>query len=137
MLEIDRWLKWQPSPKKLDVSPGCEPSKPAKQHSGSFGGSVSEETQDFSEHAVVASNALREDFARWLDSACVCAPRWFGGVSRLHIAFCEQEVQRGRVPSTRNTFERLLAERGFLIGEVAGVVLVSGLVFREDFEVYR
>jgi hypothetical protein len=47
------------------------------------------------------------------------------------------EVQRGGVPSTRDTFERLLTERGFLIGEVAGVVLVSGLIFREDFEVYQ
>jgi hypothetical protein len=79
----------------------------------------------------------REPFSRWLDSACVCSPRCFGGVSCLHIAFCEWEVQRGAVPSTRDTFERLLTERGFLIGEVAGVALVSGLVFREDFEVYR
>ena len=79
----------------------------------------------------------KEPFSRRLDSACVRSPRGFGGVSRLHIAFREWEVQRGGVPSTRDTFERLLAERGFLMGEVAGVVLVSSLIFREDFEVYQ
>jgi hypothetical protein len=79
----------------------------------------------------------RELFSRWVDSACVCLPRCFGGVSRLHRDFCEWEVHRGGAPSTRDTFERLLAERGFLIGEVAGVVLVSGLTFREAFEGYQ
>lgn len=79
----------------------------------------------------------RKRFARWLDSACVRSPRCFGGVSCLHIAFCEWEVQQGGIPSTRDTFELLLTEQGFLIGDVAGVVLVSGLIFREDFEVYQ
>lgn len=79
----------------------------------------------------------REPFARWLDSACVHSPRCFGGVSALHIAFCEWESGRGGVPCNRETFERLLTERGFLVGEVAGVVLVSGVTFREDFEVYQ
>jgi hypothetical protein len=31
-------------------------------------------------------------------------------------------------------FELLLKDLGFLIGDVAGVVLVSGLTFREDAE---
>jgi hypothetical protein len=79
----------------------------------------------------------REPVGRWLDSACVRDPRCFGGVAALHIAFCEWESGRGGVPCTRDTFERLLAELGFLTGEVAGVVLVSGLTFREDFEVYQ
>jgi hypothetical protein len=81
--------------------------------------------------------AWKEDFDRWLDSACACSPRCFGGVNCLHIAFCESVVGQGGVPCTRDTFERQLAERGFLIGEVCGVLLVSGLTFREDFEVYR
>ncbi len=76
----------------------------------------------------------REPFAKWLDSACVRNPRCFGGVACLHIAFCEWEAGRGGVPCNRETFERLLTERGFLVGEVAGVVLVSGLTFREDAE---
>lgn len=79
----------------------------------------------------------RESLTRWLESACVRSPRCFGGVGRLHIAFCEWEVGRGSVPCTRNDFEWLLAELGFLLGEVSGVVLVSGLTFREDFEAYQ
>jgi hypothetical protein len=93
-----------------------------------------EATEGMSSHSP---DAWREDFTRWLESACTGSPRCFGGVRCLHIAFCEWEVQRGGIPSTRDTFERLLTERGFLIGEVAGVVLVSGLIFREDFEVYQ
>jgi hypothetical protein len=79
----------------------------------------------------------REPFTRWLDSVCVRSPRCFGGVVCLHIAFCEWAVRQGGVPCTRESFERLLAERGFLAGEVSGVALVSGLTFREDFEVYQ
>ena len=76
----------------------------------------------------------RKPFAKWLDSACVRNPRCFGGVACLHIAFCEWEAGRGGVPCNRDTFELLLKELGFLMGEVAGVVLVSGLTFREDAE---
>jgi hypothetical protein len=76
----------------------------------------------------------RKPFAKWLNSACVCNPRCFGGVGCLHIAFCEWEAGRDGVPCNRDTFELLLKESGFLMGEVAGVVLVSGLTFREDAE---
>lgn len=79
----------------------------------------------------------REPFVRWLDSACVISPRCFGGLPALHIAFCEWEAGRGGVPCTRDTFERLLSELGFLVGEVAGVALVCGLILRADFEVYQ
>ena len=137
MLEIDRWLKWQPSSKKLDVSPGLEPSKPSKRPSEGFGGAVHEETQNFSEHVLSESAALHEDFARWLDSACVRAPRCFAGLICLHGHFCEWAVEQGQLPSTRETFKQMLVDGEFLIGEVAGVVLVSGLTFREDFEAYR
>jgi hypothetical protein len=67
----------------------------------------------------------------------VRSPRCFGGMGCLHIAFCEWEVRQGGVPCTRDTFERLLTEKGFLIGEVAGVVLVSGLIFRDDLEAHK
>jgi hypothetical protein len=76
----------------------------------------------------------RKPFAKWLDSACMRHPRCFGGVACLHIAFCEWEAGRGGVACNRDTFELLLKELGFLMGEVAGVVLVSGLTFREDAE---
>ena len=79
----------------------------------------------------------RKSFARWLESTCVRHPRCFGGVGCLHIAFCKWESGRGGVPCSRDTFERLLVESGFLTGEVAGVALVSGLTFREDFEPYQ
>jgi hypothetical protein len=75
----------------------------------------------------------REPFARWLGFACVISPRCFGGVVCLHIAYSEWEVRQGGVPCTRDTFERLLTERGFLVGEVAGVVLVSGLILKDDW----
>jgi len=72
-----------------------------------------------------------------LNSACVRSPRWFGGVACLHIAYSEWEVQQDGVPCTREVFERLLEENGFVAGEVAGVVLVSGVTFKEDFEAYQ
>jgi hypothetical protein len=76
----------------------------------------------------------RKPFAKWLDSTCVRSPRCFGGVSCLHLAFCEWEAGRGGTLCSRDTFELLLKELGFLIGEVDGVVLASGLTFREDAE---
>jgi hypothetical protein len=79
----------------------------------------------------------REPFVRWLNSVCVLSPRCFGGVACLHIAFCEWESGHGGVPCTRDTFERLLRELGFLVGEVTGLVLVSGLILREDFEAVK
>ena len=81
--------------------------------------------------------AWQKPFARWLDSACARHPRCFGDVGRLHIAFCEWESGRGSVPCNRKAFDVLLLESGFLTGEVAGVVLASGITFREDFEVYQ
>ena len=76
----------------------------------------------------------RKPFAKWLNSACVRHPRCFGGVGCLHIAFCEWEVRQGGVPCPRDTFEHLLDESRFLVGEVAGVALVSDLTSREDAE---
>jgi hypothetical protein len=55
-------------------------------------------------------------------------------VTALHLAFCEWEFAQNGVPSDREMFERLLRERGFLIGEVEGTALVSGLALRADVE---
>ena len=76
---------------------------------------------------------VREFFVRWLDAACVLHPRAFGGVAALQIDFCEWLAAEGEAPCCRATFVWLLEELGLLVGEVAGVVLVSGLVLREDF----
>lgn len=81
-----------------------------------------------------APDEWREPFIRWLDVACVRSRRWFTNVAHLHNAFGNWEVARGEVPCRPDTFERLLEETDFLIGEVEGVVLVSGLALREDYE---
>jgi hypothetical protein len=83
------------------------------------------------------STEWRMRFEEWMDSACVRSPRCFGGVACLYIAYCEWESERDGKSCTRATFEGRLTELGFLIGEVAGVVLVSGLTFRDDFEMYK
>jgi hypothetical protein len=80
------------------------------------------------------ADAFREPFGRWLDSACALRPRAFGSVKELHLAYCEWETAQAGVPSGREMFERLLRERGFLIGEVEGTMLVSGLALRVDVE---
>ncbi len=53
---------------------------------------------------------LREPFVRWLDACCMCHPRCFGGVSCLHLDFCEWMIARNEVPCTRDIFESLLFE---------------------------
>jgi hypothetical protein len=68
----------------------------------------------------------------WLDSQCALHQRAFGGLVGLHLAFCEWEQARVGVPCTRETFARLLAELGFLMGEIEGTLLVSGLIIKED-----
>jgi hypothetical protein len=55
-------------------------------------------------------------------------------LAALHLAYCEWEIARKGVPCDRETFERLLGELGFLMGEVERTMLVSGLVLREDVE---
>lgn len=81
-----------------------------------------------------ATAKWRKPFAKWLDSACVRDPRCSGGVGCLHVAFCEWAIAQDDVPCKRFTFECLLRESGLSIDEIAGVVLVSGLTFREDSE---
>jgi len=78
--------------------------------------------------------AWRELFARWLEVACARHSRCSGGVGCLHVAFCEWTITQDDVPCNRLAFECLLRESGFVIDEAAGVVLVSGLTFREDVE---
>jgi hypothetical protein len=59
-------------------------------------------------------------------------PRSFGGVPTLHRSFCDWEIARDEVPCDRPTFELMLSELGFLTGEIAGTLLVSGLILKED-----
>ncbi len=74
----------------------------------------------------------RSDFGRWLDSSCSRLPRWFSGVSVLHLNFCEWEIIRSGVPCRRDTFVRLIEDFGFRVGEVEKTLLVSGLALKSD-----
>jgi hypothetical protein len=74
----------------------------------------------------------RATIVEWLDSSCALHPRCFGAVNALHLAFCEWEIARDEVPCDRQAFERMLSELGFLMGDVNGELLVSGVTFRED-----
>ena len=77
---------------------------------------------------------LREPFVQWLDSDCAASSRCFGGVSCLHLSFCEWCITHDEVPCDRAMFDALLSEVGFLIGEVEGTRLVSGLILKADLE---
>jgi hypothetical protein len=79
----------------------------------------------------------REPFVHWLDSACIAHWRCSANLKKLHDAFCEWEEERDGVPCTLSVFEQMLKELGFPIVEVRGDVLVSGLTFIQDFEVYQ
>ncbi len=141
MLPSRRWRDWNP-PTIFQGCPERELTIPTEPPKASVLSVLSVPSLPVSETNTPSASILPHDsakllepFSRWLDSFCVRSPRCFGGAARLHIAFCEWTVRRGGVPCTRETFERLLTERGFLVGEVSGVVLVSGLTFREDFTV--
>lgn len=95
---------------------------------------IAEPSARFQDQPPHDPEAWRAPFVLWLDSCCTLAPRWFGGVASLHIAFCEWESERGGVPCTRDTFNQMLTELGFLVGEVRGVTLVSGLALKIDLE---
>lgn len=143
MLASRRWRDWNP-PEIIQKSPEHRLTKPTEPRSAPILSVLSVPTLPVREINAPSASIpphdpaeWREPFVRWLDSACVLSPRCFGGVGCLHIAFCEWESGRGGVPCNRETFELLLTERGFLVGEVAGMVLVSGLTFREDFEAYQ
>jgi hypothetical protein len=78
----------------------------------------------------------RAPFVEWLDSQCALQQRAFGGLVSLHLAFCEWEQARDGVPCKLETFAALLTELGFLIGEIEGTLLVSGLILKDDAEIY-
>jgi hypothetical protein len=138
---------WRPSGEESDESFRHEPPKPPKQAFEGFEGSApgampnSSNAPDLgaSMEIAAADGTLPDDpakwrrpFAQWLVSACARDPRCCGGVGCLHLVFCEWMISKGGAHCKRLTFECLLRESGFIIDEVAGVALVSGLTFRED-----
>ena len=138
MLATRRWRDWNP-PAIFQECPECELTKPTEPLSSPVLSVSSVPTLPVSKINAPSASIpphdpaeWRRPFARWSNSACARSPRCFGGVACLHIAYCEWEVRQGGVPCTRETFERLLTERGFLTGEIQGTLLVSGLALRED-----
>lgn len=143
MLATRRWRDWEPSA-IFQECPERELTKPTEPLPSSLLSVLSVPSLLVSKTNTPSASIqphdlakLREPFSRWLDSVCVRSPRCFSGVACLHIAFCEWVAERGGIPCDRETFERLLTELGILVGEVSGVVLVSGLTFREDLESYK
>ena len=70
------------------------------------------------------------EFETWAPRACIYVEGGFGGVGALHVAFSEWCVKNRSVPCTRDVFEQLLTDQGFLICDS----LVSALVLRKDLE---
>jgi hypothetical protein len=76
----------------------------------------------------------REPFVRWVDFSCVWNPRFFAELKCLHNAYCDLIIAQGDVPCNIDTFQTMLKELSFQIGEVEGVILVSSLALRGDVE---
>ena len=81
---------------------------------------------------ISISLALHSAFVRWESERCVF---WRGlggasGIARLQVSFCEWAVAHEALPCTRRTFERLLADTGFAIGDG----IVWGLMLRDEIK---
>ena len=75
----------------------------------------------------------RDRFERWLKSACISRPRDFAGLNSLLISFWDWAGSPGNAPFlSRDAFRWLLAESGFVSGDVRGATLVAGLMLTED-----
>lgn len=81
------------------------------------------------------ANAWRDGFTRWVTHACVVRPRDFTNANHLLISFNQWANEWAAKPGAtcpREVFDALLTEAGFLIGEVCGIRLASGLMLRAD-----
>lgn len=133
------WRDWTP-PQAIASELNRELKELTKISSVSFVSSDLGASQNFWPSSGVPIDdpeAWRGPMSTWIDTECVLHPRWFGGLGCLHLAYSEWEIEHDGVPCTRHTFEWLLLDVGFLIGEVNGVTLVSGLALRSDFEAER
>jgi len=75
-------------------------------------------------------HARRGSFGQWRMTTCVVKERCFGGVGCLHVRFAAWCIAHDALPCTRETFETLLTDAGFLIADG----LVSGLILAEDWQ---
>lgn len=138
MQAINRWRNWTPTGEKFGDSLNLELpklTKPAfgvsKPASVSFVSSIPGQTQNFSDAIPIHDPAAwAEDFHRWALANCVYRDRCFGGIGCLHRDFGEWAVSHESVPCTRDVFEQLLRDAGFLFADG----LVYGLILKEDWE---
>jgi hypothetical protein len=148
VLATNRWRNWQPQAEKSGVSARISPPKPPKPTSEGFEGVTQANTTNFVTASEIAPQAQREvaalcldywrqSFNRWLNSSCLRRPRWFGGLTCLHLSFCEWQSAMKAEPCDRETFIALLCERDYLVGEVEETALVSGLALKEDVRAFE
>ena len=76
--------------------------------------------------------AWADDFRQWMGERCTPrrAREDWAGVGALLVDFAEWSVNRGEVPCSRNTLEKLLGDAGFVVvnGMVRGLVLNADLL---------
>jgi hypothetical protein len=127
-----KWLDWQPGDEIMSVPTETDVTKLTKPHSV---GSVSSTSEKFQIISAPADDpeAWRKSFRTWVKSACVRHARSFGGIGCLHVHFAEWAITHDAVPCTRDTFEVLLSDAGFLFCDG----MVSGLILHEDYEAAR
>jgi hypothetical protein len=78
--------------------------------------------------------AWREPFTLWMNSSCVRHGRFFTNVASLYRSFAQWQAEQNASAPTLAVLERLLTKSDFLIADVQGVWLVSGLAFRDDLK---
>ena len=127
-----KWLDWQPGDEIISTFPETSPTKPTKEGFDGSVGSKVEEPQIISA-PVDDPAAWREPFHAWALSECVFKDRCFGGIGCLHVHFAEWAITHDAVPCTRDTFEVLLSDAGFLFCDG----MVSGLILHEDYDAAR
>lgn len=123
-----KWLDWQPGNEIISTCPEIVPAKPSKLPFAGFDGSKVGHPQIISAPAD-EPDAWREPFHAWALSECVFKDRCFGGIGCLHVHFCEWADAHNAVPCTRQTFEQLLTDAGYLHADG----FVSGLILSEDW----
>lgn len=137
MLTINRWRNWLPTSETIEKCTKGEPSKPPIMIFEGFEGTSFDESENYSCQLNIDLGAWREPFRTWLDVRCTKSSKCFGGFNFLLIDFCEWDAHHNGVACNCEIFKKLLAEDGYLIEEIHGTVLVSGLILREDYEAFK
>jgi hypothetical protein len=130
-LASSRWRNWRPQGERLGTCVENELTKPTKDTSVGFVGSIAGESQNFFDRQVDPAE-WRAPFKEWLRARCICAPRWFTAIYALHDDYCNWEIALEGVPCTHDMFLQLLTDSGFLVDGSEKAALVSGLVLLQD-----